>query len=258
MPTAFPQNDAQNGPSTSVQYPAKDLAIWCGPVTAKNLQSVTWKRPTQLAVVNEGAGGIGSSAFSRLASELGAPFVTSIARGAKWTGPGRIAVMGFSAAHGLMAHALDDGSLPLVAAWGSFDSWYGRGAERAHNAAADLAADSRLLACFTCSDSADPRVGPASKYVLPLVTRHRMARIDPKAMGLDASFRAWKRGRLFVAHGPDSKHVSHATEVAPAVAGALIAPELAHPGTSAQASGAQTLSAAALAVLGYLAWRIFR
>lgn len=220
---------------------------------ASNLKTVNWRRPTKLAVLNEGSGGIGSAAFRRLAAELGSPVLPAITRGADWKGPGRIALLGFSAAHGLMSTLAADGrSLDLLSCYGAFDSWYGTLSSEGHLTAATRAAQGHMLAVFTASDSPDPRAGSCWKYVRPLVSRFGCKEIDPRILGLDGMrAQAWRSGGLYVAHGPDSTHREHATLWAPAVCNALVAPRLA----GEQAASGERSSGLGLLALLYLAAR---
>lgn len=247
-----------------------DLAIWCGPVTAANLKTVIWQRPCSVHVENEGLDGIGSAAFDRLGRSLGSPVVSALAARAKWTGPGRIGALGFSAAHGLLRHVCADGGLDSVAALGAFDAWYGSGADEGYFRAADRAADGGMLCVFTASDSPDPNVGSCWTWAGRLRDRYDMRPIGAAEMGIPSEWlagaQAWQRGALYLAHVPAAAHVKHATSIAPAVCSRLVAPRLAggsslvdpvgDPGLFGELDAKRRELGLSWFAIAYVAWRV--
>ncbi len=88
------------------------LLLWTGPVSTYDLRHVVWPVPVDVLVFSSGpSGGIGSSSFAQLAASVTDPtghlLPTLLAHARTDAGHyDRVAVAGFSAAHGLMSPLL--------------------------------------------------------------------------------------------------------------------------------------------------------
>lgn len=217
---------------------AQDLALWCGPVSSE-LSRVVWRRPTATRIINEGVGGIGSSAFGSLASQL-APGIADKLIDAGRSGPAprlagdpaHVLLAGFSAAHGLINPLLKEPeSLARVSALGAFDAYYGRSIKLGYQAACKRAVAGQMLLVATTSDSPDPRVGSAHEGwrtlldTLPLqalpLSELEPLRLEPR---LVEGAEAWHAGLFLYLHAPASKHIDHAKSFAPALVERLVVP----------------------------------
>jgi len=92
----------------------KLLFVWCGPVSSFDLKGITWPAGTSIAVYGHGpSGGISSADFGLAAAKYrganGRILPNLVAKvGYDIANFDRIAVAGFSAAHGLLAQVLRD------------------------------------------------------------------------------------------------------------------------------------------------------
>jgi hypothetical protein len=109
----------------------KALVVWCGPVSSFNLKGIDWPDGVDVAVVGKGQnGGIDSASFGLLAEkyrDASGRILPGLMQkvGYLISDYERVAIMGYSAAHGLMAQVLrDDADGPYVAAAVSIDACF--------------------------------------------------------------------------------------------------------------------------------------
>jgi hypothetical protein len=155
-----------------------DVVIWTGPVSASNLKGIAWGRPTKIVTVNhrdwpgpqQGPARpeiTGSNAFGTLAARLGPRPVSAIlaAAGVDET-PERIALMGYSAGHGLMNPILLSEEADRIDAFGAFDAYFTnatKAVKKGYLRHIQRAASGEALAIVTTSSNGDVGVPPADK-----------------------------------------------------------------------------------------------
>lgn len=208
------------------------LLIWAGPVSQSNLRSARLPAGTEIVTVNEGDGGISSTAFSRLGARVRSLAGLLVDRGVsiELTRCETVTLAGFSAAHGLFEQLLrDPTTFARVDALAAFDAYY-TGADltvkRGYRAFCDRAAQGRALAVLTTSDTGGPNYPSAQAAVaelvkgLPLRERPPPPRIPPPQSTRTAG------GLIWLDYAGRYKHVQHATEIAPRVLSEIVTPYL--------------------------------
>lgn len=216
-----------------------DLVFWTGPVTARNLSAVRWRRPTKVIVQNSGTGGaIGSSAFASFAQGLGADPLATLAsqHGATIDQFERVALAGFSAAHGLIDVVLRRAvSRKRVSVVGSFDAYFtgaSRSVKPGYDAFARMACDGARVMVMTTSHVGGPGYPPANEAVRPLVDPLGLQPAELPACITERPATVMGRGGFVwadYANLPSLKqsHLRHATRCAPQYFDCLLAPALA-------------------------------
>ena len=216
-----------------------DVAICCGPVSA--IAGVRWERPTQIVTVNhrdwpgpmDGAPRpeiVGSGAFGILAQRLGPRPLSRILEIAGISSPGRIALLGFSAAHGLIEPILSSPDAARVNALGAFDAYFtgmNKAIKRGYLAFLERAIAEEVLAVVTTSSNAGPDYPAGNASFAVLAAQLGIASEEPPpgvpepATMQGAGDFGWADYQFQFAHA------AHWNSLAPAWCNAVIAPYLA-------------------------------
>lgn len=228
-PPQIPVSDQQKNAS-------EHCFLWAGPVSSANLRGAHLPIPHRLVTVNHGpGGGIGSSSFSGLGKEVGSARELLARHSVDLDACASLTIAGFSAAHGLIEILMRDQETrdrtrALVAA----DAYYtgGSGAIKpGYSAFCELAARGEKLAVFSSSPIAGPIYPSCTDSLAPMMGQFPLEPVRVTLTPAPAqSFRARGLWWLQYAEGPPKGHVMHATEVAPAVLSAFVAPLLAPAG----------------------------
>jgi hypothetical protein len=219
---------------------AADLVLWCGPVAAQNLGTVRWRRPTHVLTVNEGIGGFGSSHFAALGAALGARPLSALAdrAGRSLVAAPRVAILGFSAAHGLLEAILRSPDADRVSALGAFDAYYTshtRQPKPGYLAFCRRAATGGALAIVTTSGQpggpgpdGQPLHPSGRDSFAPLAAElGQLGPVSPPSSVPPGASVRGRAGFLWADYDQTHKHVQHATTIGPTWTDALIAPALA-------------------------------
>ena len=219
-------------------YDRPALFIWCGPVSGAEIKTVKWLIPTDVLVVGQGVGDsnlIGSTAFSNLGASLQSPKLEHLitSRGMDPNHYGVFGIGSFSAGHGLVNQLLlDPDTLGTVSCLGAFDSYYGNQTtpKQGYLSLGQRAVSSDALMLMTSSDSADPVVGTSWQDEQALIAALGLERgkIDGRfGTGVKRPDDLLQKGACTAAHWKAYTHVQHATVIAPAAIGRILAPWMA-------------------------------
>jgi hypothetical protein len=221
-----------------------DAVIWCGPVSTSNIAGIAWRRPTKIITVS----GNGSSHFANVAagteeeiesavSGLGALPLSALLDQHGVPDAERVALMGFSAGHGLIEGILRSPDMERVNALGAFDAYFvghGQGPKPGYLRFCQRAASGDALAVVTTSSREatsglnQPPSGPRADLAFgELAAEVGVVSISPPA-GVPVPSTTQGAG-LFVwaNYLEEFGHEGHATQLATIWGNALIAPYMA-------------------------------
>lgn len=174
----------------------------------------------RLLVFSKGVGGIGSSHFSALGQKFGGSIrELAASRGASLDDFSAVALVGFSAAHGLFESLLRGPDAGRVVVLHAADAYYtGPGLEvkRGYHALLERAGSGNALAILTTSNIAGPAYPSGAAAVEKLVADLDLDALELADDALLVPERVQGRaGIVWADYGGKFKHPEHATKLAP-------------------------------------------
>jgi hypothetical protein len=218
------------------------FVLWCGPISARTLPADLFPPGSHVLTVNEGDGGIGSSAFARLGERYGSLETLARAHRLELGDFDRVIIASFSAGWGLVEKLLqDDPTLPdvLLAA----DSYYtgsGLGRKPGYAALCERAARGEALAVLSCSTIAGPGYPSSDAGLEALLAPLELEPLPDPPLPYSTTLprpeeTLGRASLLWLRYGTRLEHAQHATRLAPELVRALVTPYLegrAPPGAS--------------------------
>ena len=216
--------------------PSQNLVIWAGPVSAQNLSGAALPVPARVLTVNEGVGGVGSTAFGDLGRRYdGSLAELCAARGVDLDRCRTVTLCCFSAGFALVELLLrNEQSAARVDALVAGDGYYTSAAmnvKPGYLAFCRRAAEGRALAVLSTSGIGGPSYPSSQEAVGKLLAGFDLVAAAPPASVPAPESALGRGGLLWLRYGAKyglgkSAHVMHATRVVPGVLSDLVTPYL--------------------------------